>query len=281
VAPDGGLPDLAVSSGPTPLPPDFTKVEVGGFKLGPPLTGATGTPPPADPGQRCDTVVAVVRDFKGFDQPMGHPDFQRYYGSGPTTGLVAAALGPDRKPVYASHCEGAVFPMGADCPNSRQTTNKADFDQWYRSVDGVNQPFAIYFHFDTVGTVSTFSSSYFFPVDGAGFGNSGKDALGRQHNFSFTTELHTSFRYLGGEHFTFTGDDDLWVFVNDKLALDLGGLHPEASGTIDLDQAAATLGITKGSVYPLELFHAERHTDASHFRVDTNFAFVDCGKIIE
>jgi fibro-slime domain-containing protein len=277
VLPDGGGPDLAIGTGPTPLPPDFTKTEVGGYKLGPPLTGATATPPPLDPGQRCDTVVAVMRDFKGVDQPGGHADFQRFYGQGPTTGLVAAALGPDHKPVSSGTCEHAV-PASAACPSGRQTTTKDAFDQWYRSVDGVNLP---YVDFDTVGAVSTFSSGFFFPLDGAGFGNAGKDALGREHNFSFTTELHTSFRYGGGEHFTFSGDDDLWVFVNDKLALDLGGLHPEETGTIDLDQAAVTLGLTKGSVYPMDLFHAERHTDASHFRVDTNFAFVDCGKVIE
>jgi fibro-slime domain-containing protein len=71
------------------------------------------------------------------------------------------------------------------------------------------------------------------------------------------------------------------VFVNGKLALDLGGLHAEVTGTIDLDQAAASLGIAPGKVYAMDLFHAERHTDASRFRVDTNFSFVDCGKVIE
>jgi len=100
------------------------------------------------------------------------------------------------------------------------------------------------------------------------------------HNFGFTTELHTTFRYNGGEHFTFTGDDDLWVFINGRLALDLGGLHSQVSGTIDLDGSATTLGISKGSNYSLELFHAERHTTASNFRIDTNFVFVDCGVIV-
>jgi len=100
-------------------------------------------------------------------------------------------------------------------------------------------------------------------------------------NFGFTTELHMKFKYNGGEHFTFSGDDDLWVFVNHKLALDLGGLHPLATGTIDLDQAAAGLGISPGNIYPIELFHAERHTQSSNFRVDTNLAFTDCGQVID
>ena len=33
--------------------------------------------------------------------------------------------------------------------------------------------------------------------------------------------------------------------------------------------------------YDLDLFHAERHTNESNFRVDTNLAFVNCGTIID
>jgi fibro-slime domain-containing protein len=76
-----------------------------------------------------------------------------------------------------------------------------------------------------------------------------------------------------------TGDDDLWVFVNGRLAIDLGGLHPPASSTLDLDAAASALGIVAGQQYSLDLFHAERHTEASNFRVDTTLAFTSCGAV--
>ena len=97
------------------------------------------------------------------------------------------------------------------------------------------------------------------------------------HNFHFTTEVHTKFIYRGGETFNFEGDDDLWVFVNNKLALDLGGLHPSVTGSIVMD----SLGLTMGTEYPLDLFHAERGMCSSHFRIDTTLQFSDCGTIVK
>lgn len=65
-----------------------------------------------------------------------------------------------------------------------------------------------------------------------------------------------------------------------KLGIDLGGLHPAKSKTINLDQRAAALGIEKGKNYPIDVFHAERHTNQSNFRIDTTLEFVNCNKII-
>jgi fibro-slime domain-containing protein len=82
--------------------------------------------------------------------------------------------------------------------------------------------------------------------------------------------MHATFRYRGGEVFTFRGDDDVFVFVNGKLALDLGGVHGAETDTIDFDAQAGALGITVGSTYSLDVFHAERHTVESNFRIETS-----------
>jgi len=271
----GGVPSLTISDG--GVPAGFTAAQVGGYMLGPEITDGTASDPSASmqDAQGCSKMTSVVRDFRGLKEVNPHPDFEAFDGKGPTTGLVAAMLGDDGKPVYASVCE-ATAPRGP-CPYGQMTTSRALFDEWYRNTPDVNRAFVLYLVFAPQNGVFTFQSNAFFPLDDAGWGNSGGK---RQHNFGFTTELHTRFQYQGGEQFKFTGDDDLWVFIDGKLAIDLGGLHPPASASIDFDAMAGALGLTRGQTYSLDLFHAERHSAGSNFRVDTTLAFTDCGRLV-
>jgi fibro-slime domain-containing protein len=122
-------------------------------------------------------------------------------------------------------------------------------------------------------------TSSYFPVDGLGWNDTATASDGKEHNFAFTTEFHTTFTYNGGEKFTFQGDDDVWVYINKKLAIDLGGIHVQLQATVDLDAQASTLGISPGNSYDLAVFNAERHTTQSNFRIDTTLVFTDCGQI--
>lgn len=205
-----------------------------------------------NPPISCTQLNAVLRDFKA-----AHPDFEKATSTD-DRGLVESQLDADNKPVYAHG--GATATV----------SSSASFEQWFRDVAGVNM------RFDEVlplvegppGTF-TFDDQTFFPLDGKGWPN--EEIYG--HNFLFTTEIHTSFKYRGGEQFHFNGDDDVFVFVNDRLALDLGGVHVAQDGLIDFDSRAAELGLQVGNAYPLAVFHAERHTDQSHFKMVTS---IDC-----
>jgi fibro-slime domain-containing protein len=106
----------------------------------------------------------------------------------------------------------------------------------------------------------SFQSDEFFPIDDELLGNEG-----RPHNYHFTIQLKTTFIRNGGELISFTGDDDMFVFVNRVLALDLGGVHSPESGFVDVDAIADEIGVAAGETYDVDLFFAERHTTGSTF----------------
>jgi fibro-slime domain-containing protein len=194
-------------------------------------------------------LPVIIRDFRD-----SHPDFE--YRIREEQGIVEPFLGEDGLPVYA-HSGGRTY----------TTTGEENFNQWYRDVPGVNYTLHKTLEIERLpdSTIWQYDNSAFFPIDGEGFGNEG-----RQHNYHFTLEARLEFDYEGGEEFTFRGDDDLWVFINGSLAMDIGGVHGVIERSISLDEIADELGITPGNAYSFDLFFAERHTVESNFKFQTN-----------
>jgi fibro-slime domain-containing protein len=249
----------------------------------------------------------TVRDFHGSftstspftPETNGHPHFEIYtiganpivdpsripaafgsplnvlnQGQAAEPGIVAPQIGADRKPVWVGGTNPAlvattkmkVNDAGDNLEiNPDDNQNRANFNQWYNDTPNINMsaPLALTLDDPEEDGIFTYDNQAFFPIDNQLFGNEN-----RAHNFHFTFEAHSLFTYETGQAFTFTGDDDVWVFINDQRVIDLGGLHFALSQTVDLD----TLGLTPGEEYSFDFFFAERNTDESHFRIETSIA---------
>ena len=202
----------------------------------------------SDVGQAPTELVLpiVLRDFM-----PSHPDFEGTLGS--DLGIVQATLGLDGKPVYAGQAGNPT------------TSGQANFDQWYRDTAGVNMTLVQTLTLPDIGGGQyQFNSGAFFPLDGLGFGNT----PGYANNFHFTSEVRYWFEYSPPQQLDFTGDDDVFVFVNKLLAVDLGGVHGAQSGSVTLDASnEGTFGLTQGEIYEIVVFQAERHTTQSNYRL--------------
>ena len=129
-------------------------------------------------------VPIVYRDFKAYNQSNGHPDFEQY-NSGIAHDLVEDLLDADGKPDYRS----SYGDQG-----DRAIHNEASFYDWYRGESSRNMTFVEELTLTQLsGDSYRYANSYFFPLDGRGFGN-----YYNGHNFHFTSEMRAYFKYQGG-----------------------------------------------------------------------------------
>jgi fibro-slime domain-containing protein len=260
------------------------------------LVGADGGPVTVGVGPEGGVLLAIIRDFRFYDagDPTTDPDFenppynidqngnpsQGYMGSWDDKNIVATALGSDKKPVYAN-ASGTTL----------TTHGKAMFDMWYNDTPGTNitvaYPLPIIansngsLQYDSQMQGAAYSPTDpsqgkgFFPIDDGTPYQTPFGDQGRLHNYSFTMELHTTFTYRGGEYFNFRGDDDVFVFINGSLVINLGGVHSAEPAQVSID----SLGLTKGQTYPLDFFSAERHVTQSNILFQTTLQLRPAGPL--
>lgn len=180
-----------------------------------------------------------------------------------------------------------IYGMGVDTYSSIVLTDNGDGKYSFNAGYTGNVKKVLYDR--TNGTISESSSGQdttgFYPIDGLGYEQSGllsqTSAInGGVNNGSFTLRGESQFVYEHDKdlYFTFTGDDDVYMYINGKLALDLGGAHGRNTKTVKLnDLDAGEYGLAEGQVATFTFFYMERCSDASTFGIETNMELVKRG----
>ncbi len=156
-----------------------------------------------------------------------------------------------------------------------------DLTRWFENVDGKSKAYTGTLKL-TYGTGAEFSfeSDEFYPLDEADF--SAGDSVNEKHNKLFTMNFAVPFTVTasGEENFEITADDDTFVFVGNRLVLDMGGIHKATTGKLSVnevgevyasvngeDLAYSGTTVAKGEGSIVRIFHADRDSKDSVFKV--------------
>ncbi len=238
-------------------------------------------------GQEPDIeLTGIVHDFL-----PTHPDFDVVppSGFGQYMWNIATGLDPGNKPMFI----GGGFKVVSQAhdvsgrqiswtlfnaalgdtqavqgnPDNGGITSAETFSEWFRDIPGTNMSTLV----TVSGNVTTggpFDGMYeinipqFYPIDDILLGNDG------DHNNFFTFEIDADFVYDAEANQTLylLTDDDTWVFVEDQLVGDLGGINGATEQWMDMDR----LGLTDGQTYLVRIFKADRSDASSRFHLVTN-----------
>ena len=194
-----------------------------------------------------------------------------YYNKNIETEIVAPVLNKE----YLPEANG-----GNHIPN--RGVKGDNFTRWFSAVDGKSKAYA-----GTLGlkfNKSTASFSYenneFYPLNSISVPDEAVNRDGNNHLFTFNLGVPVQVLADGNEEFSIYADDDTWVYVGDKIVIDMGGVHDattarfkinnegEVYSAVDGEEMAYTgVKLTRDTGAVVRIFHADRDSVDSIFSI--------------
>jgi fibro-slime domain-containing protein len=225
-----------------------------------------------------DTIHVPVTIWD-YHSDKSNPEFERPSKSIQSLGMVDSTLDAEKKPIlgpsqyYNADIAKWFRPWVANdftiptYNSSGVSTGRTtvDYDTAFKNIR--IDTFLVFTYVPGSEGSYEFIDATFFPLDGKGYGNENNNSGPNAHNYCFAMELHWTFTKTANMTFSFTGDDDVWAFLNNKLAMDIGGIHVALPGTVTVDNIP---GLINGQKYDFDFFYAERHVTGSSIRITSN-----------
>lgn len=94
--------------------------------------------------------------------------------------------------------------------------------------------------------------------------------IGRDYSYSMEGHGQFVFNAEDNLYFTFEGDDDVYLFINNKMVMDIGAAHSITKSTFNLNDYIKECGLKDGEMYDFDFYYMERHSYGANIRIETN-----------
>ena len=194
-----------------------------------------------------------------------------YYNKNIETGITQPILNKEYLPTASG---------GDMLPN--RGVNGDNFTRWFSAVEGKSKAYA-----GTLGlkfSKSTSSFSYeneeFYPLNSISVPDEAVNRDGNNHLFTFNLGVPVQVLADGNEEFSIYADDDTWVYIGDKIVIDMGGVHEATTARFKINNegevysavngeelAYSGVKLTRDTGAIVRIFHADRDSTESVFNM--------------
>ncbi len=158
------------------------------------------------------------------------------------------------------------------------TCANAEINTWWTDEGAISVKDTLLTFSRTTGSTYQYKTDKmgFFPAGGCeeGTGGGNGSVCKGTPNYGFAAHMQRKFLYIreGADEqtFDFSGDDDVFVFLNGHLVLDIGGIHNPIQKEFYLQTEADNIGLTNGDTAVLDFFIAERRRYGSQAQITMN-----------